>query len=265
MATEKKSGAEEPMVPSPDTFDFSEYVAGRSTFPKFPHTVYLDQDSGNALLGMYDECEKTAEEGKRVEEQLKFARGSVSRSFVDDDVENLEEQLASIRARAEGLEEEKKRLEDKVRSTSMTLTFQVGNAEKLGSVSRAAEKEFVKKNGPGSDNDLEYMARRHKYVLSYQMAEYCVRVTSPDGREGSLPGVKDFIHLMDSLTPSESLRLAQAINSALDSSSTWADRLDAGFPGGGTDVEGSQMGSACSEVSEVVGDPSAGLADRRVD
>src|SRR5690606_41492742 len=42
-------------IPGPDTFSLADYIEGKSTFPSFTHTVYLDQESGTKLVQLADE------------------------------------------------------------------------------------------------------------------------------------------------------------------------------------------------------------------
>ncbi|MBD3004909.1 hypothetical protein [Streptomyces sp. 5-10] len=249
-------------VPGPDTFDFESYISGVSSFPKFKHTVYLDQENGVALLKVYDECEKIAERGKEIEAELDTRSEKSARSLVDDEIEELNEELETLRERAEELESRKLALEERVKLSALTFHFQVGTAQKLGSVVRQAEKEYHKKHGRGSDDDLEYMAGKFRYQLEAQLEAYCTGITLADGKRMDPPGRAGFSRLLDSLITSESARLMSALNENLDSSATWADRLDAGFPGGGSDVDGQPVGASGDPDGKVVESPPADPADR---
>lgn len=249
-------------TPSPDTFDFEEYISGTSTFPEFTHTAYLDQASGMALVKAADRYEELASRAKEIQRRQRILNETVTRSLVDEDMDELTEELTGLEAQLAELETEIAELEEKVKQSGISLTFQVGTAEKLGSVVRAAEKEFVKKNGRGSNDDLDYITRKGKHILCAQLVAYCTQVTLPDGREIDPPDRYGFVHLIDRLIASESTRLMTALNEYLDSSVTWADRIDAGFPGGSADVARVPVGGAGSEDGESVDDTPSDAPDR---
>jgi hypothetical protein len=130
-----------------------------------------------------------------------------------------------------------KQLEADIKKTSMTLTFQLDNIDKLTSVARGAERAFIKKHGKGhGEDDFNHLSLRARYVLLAQLDEFCVGIVSASGNPIEKPSPQGFGVMLDRLIPSESVRLLQALNKGLDSSATWASRIDAGFPGGGSDM-----------------------------
>lgn len=228
-----------PTGPDPATFDFMAYIAGNSTFPEFAHTVYLDQANGialNEVAAEYDKLASRAKEIQKVQEQI--AESSV-RSLVDEQAEELTEELRQIEEQCTALEPQVAELEKKIRASSMTLHFQAGTAQKLGQVVRQAEKEYHKKHGKKDENDVEYVTGKSRYVLAAQLTAYCVKVSLPDGRTAPAPDRDGFEKLLDSLITSETVRLMTTLNKSLDASVDWAERIDAGFPGG-RDEQGQQ-------------------------
>lgn len=216
----------------PSNFDFAAYVAGKSKFPKFSHTVYLDQEGGIELhraSERYDEIAGRAREIIRAQERLSELP---NRSLVDTESEDLSEELSKIESECRELEPKIEKLRNQVISSCLTLKFQSGTAEKLGRVVRNAEKEFHKKHGKKDDSDVEYITARSKALVSAQLAAYCIGVTLSDGTEQDKPDQSEFNALLDSLISSESVRLMTTLNKNLDSSADWANRIDAGFPGG---------------------------------
>lgn len=222
--------------PSQETFSFESYISGHSTFPSFDHTVYLDQARGYALQELIETYEElTAKRTKLLEDQESpRSRGaSLVSDFAEniaDDIENIEAKLTDIGARMAVLETE-------IKKSSMTLTFQLSNIDKLTSVTRNAERAFLKKHGKGhGEEDFNHTTLRGRFVLLAQLDEFCVKVVSASGNPISKPSQEGFSLMLDRLVPSESVRLLIAINRGLDSSASWASRIDAGFPGGGADL-----------------------------
>lgn len=254
-----KTKAEE-NVPGPDTFDFDSYISGTSTFPEFSHTIYLDQASGIELARTADEYTALAKRGKAIERRRRVMSESTT-SLVDDEWEKLAAELEDITVKTDALEIRMKDLETKVKASGLTLTFQVGTAQKLGKVVRRAEKEYQKKHGKGSNDDVEHLTNKGRYLLVAQLAAYCTKITLPDGTDQQPPSAEGFESLMDRLISSESARLMMALNKALDSSGEWADRVDAGFPGGSHDLGEESMGDSGSEDSEVLVDSSIDAPD----
>lgn len=246
MAVKVKAGDEAP-VPGPDTFSFDDYISGKSTFPEFSHTVYLDQATGIDLANAVDEYDALAKRGHGILRRQGAMAEMARASLVDDEVEKMAEELDDIESRTGELEKTIKSLEDKVKESGLTLVFQVGTAHKLGKVIRRAEREYNKRHGKGSDEDVEYVTGKGRHVLIAQLVAYCTKIVLPDGTEQKPPGEEGFGKLLDSLISSESVRLLVALNKSLDSSGKWAERVDAGFPGGGTDMGEVPLGGAGAE------------------
>lgn len=219
------------LVPGPGTFSFEDFVVGKSTFPKFRHKVYLDQAAGVKLQDLIDEAENIQLKIKRYESSRDLENRS-GLSMVDDsgmDISDLNDRLKAI-------EVEMVEVEKTIADTGLTLIFQVSTIDKLTSVVRDAEKAFTKKHGRGNEDDINHMSMRSRFVLLAQLAAYCVGVEDAHGNTAPTPDEKGFTLLLDRMISSESVRLLQAINKGLDSATTWAERVDAGFPGGGVVV-----------------------------
>lgn len=251
MAT-KSNAVTESGGSDPSEFDFNAYVAGASSFPKFSHTVYLDQDGGIELDRVSEEYDKLAERGREIIQTQERMADSPTRSLVDEEAEELSAELTKIERKCSELEPKIKDLHDRVASSALKLHFQSNTAQKLGQVIRQAEKNFHKKHGKKDDSDMEYVTARSKALLAAQLAAYCTGITLSDGTFQSSPDEGGFDTLLDSLISSESVRLMSTLNKHLDSSADWADRIDAGFPGG-RDEQGSQsVGYSNPEDSEGV-------------
>jgi hypothetical protein len=216
----------------PSNFDFNAYISGTATFPEFDHTVYLDQRSGIQLHELTERYDKLAERGREILRIRETMSESPTRSFVDDEAEQLTAELEEIEKVTAELAPKINEMEGRIRQSALKLVFQVGTPQKLGSVVRQAEKEFHKKHGRKDDSDLEYITARSKAILSAQLAAYCIKIVLADGREQDPPNADGFVKLLDSLISSESVRLMTTMNKSLDSSGDWADKIDAGFPGG---------------------------------
>ena len=73
----------------PGTFDFNAYISGVSTFPEFQHVVFLDQKSGAELHSLSQEYDRLAERGKEIMRIQARMSDSSTRSFVDEEAEEL--------------------------------------------------------------------------------------------------------------------------------------------------------------------------------
>jgi hypothetical protein len=250
---------EHDMGPTRETFDFAAYVAGKSTFPTFDHTVYLDQHNGVALARAAEEYTKLAE---RIQEIGRIRAAMAEQAYtplVSQEAEELADELGEAEERIGELEQRIESLKKTVRESGLTLHLRVGTPQGLGKIVRTAEKQYHEKFGRKADDDPEYLSGKGIYVLAAQLAAYCTGIELPDGREQAAPDREGFLQLLDALISPESARLMQALNDALDSSATWADQIDAGFPGGGADVGGEPVGGLGAEGGPgVVSGPAAG-------
>lgn len=249
--------SENPAKPSRDNFDFSAYVQGKSTFPTFKHTVYLDQANGIALVKAADEYTELAERVKEIEKIRNAMSEQAYTPLVSDEADELYVEQEEKEARIAELDGRISDLKEKVYQSGLTLHFQVGTADRLAEIVRKAEKEFLKTNKRGSDDDPEYMTKKAKFVLARQLGSYCTEVELPDGTKQDPPGVEGFTSLLNALISSESVRLLSKLNEALDSSVTWEHHVDAGFPRGGSDVAGEPVGGLGAEDGKVLVDPAA--------
>jgi hypothetical protein len=261
--SKKKSGAleSEAPIPGPDTFDFEAYISGLSTFPSFKHVAYLDQASGMALASAAEEYEALAKRGREILRRQR-AIGEVSvRSLVDQEEDELASELAEIQEKTSRLEEQISSLEERVKKSAMTFSFQVGTPDKLNSIIRRAQRESVERYRSIADED-ERDALIQRHVMAAQLAEFCTEVVLPDGPVHGPPSVDGFHKLFDSLIASEAIRLMNAHTKHLDSSTSWADRLDAGFPGGVPHVAEESVGSPSDPDRKSLGGAPADATDR---
>lgn len=251
MTKHDQAGAADRAV-SPSAFDFNAYISGQSTFPQFTHTVFLDQRSGIELHQLSKEYDKHAERGREILQIQSNMSESSTRSFVDSEAEELSDELNEIERVTAELAPQINELEKKIRQSSLKMVFQVGTAQKLGQVVRQAEKEFHKKNGRKEDTDIEYVTSKAKAILVAQLTAYCVKIVLPDGTEQDPPNGEGFTQLLDSLISSESVRLMTTLNNSLDSSSDWAEKIDAGFPGGRDEPRGELLAHPGDENGPVL-------------
>lgn len=230
--TEQHQGGAADRAADPSVFDFNAYISGTATFPEFEHTVYLDQRSGIDLYELSQEYDKHAERGREIMRIQANMAESSTRSFVDEEAEDLAAELEKIEKVTAELAPKINALERKIRQSALKLVFQGGTAQKLGAVVRQAEKEFHKKHGRKDDTDLEYLTAKSKAILAAQLTAYCTKIVLADGTEQDPPNSVGFMQLLDALISSESVRLMATLNKSLDSSADWAEKVDAGFPGG---------------------------------
>jgi hypothetical protein len=240
-------------VPSRKTFNFTAFLEKKATFPTFKHTVYTDQESGLKLAAAIDAYEDLESRYKAVTSAQQRMNEDPGRSLVDDDYAKLTEDLDRIEEKKQALDGEIPALEKKVYESGLILTFQGNTAPHLTGVVMNAEKAYIKRYGKGKNDDYEYTTGKAQAVLIAQIAAYCTAIQPVGDEEQDPPGPEGFAELMAALIPSESVRLMTSLNRALDSSSAWADRVDAGFPGRGNDLGGKPVDSPRPENSQVVG------------
>lgn len=252
--------------PGPDTFNFEDYLEGISTFPVFDHTAYLDQRSGAELGKVFEEIEgilgEQADLDKRIERRLQQS----ANSFVDAALDDMQEQRVELEKRLKDLLDQRDVLNEKIKTSALVLTFQVKTPEELGTVSREATRQFHKENTKyhknASEDDLDYMTARSRYMLTAQIAHFCTGMRLSDGRQVPPPTRQGANKLLGSLISSEMMRLMESVSTGLSASQEWASKLDAGFPGRGPDMEDVSLGPDGSEGGEVVGLAPVDDADR---
>jgi hypothetical protein len=245
----------------PSTFDFNAYIAGTATFPEFRHTVYLNQRDGSALHELTEEYDQLANRGREIMATQARISENVTRSFVDEEAEELASELTQIEERTAFLAPQINELRKRIQDSALVLVFQAGTAQKLGSTVRQAEKEFHKKHGRKDDSDIEYITAKSRAVLGAQLTAYCTKVILPDGREQDPPNAQGFLKLLDSLISSESVRLMTTLNKSLDASADWAQKIDAGFPGRRAEPSGESVDGLGAEDLSFLVDSSADASD----
>lgn len=239
--------------PGPDNFSFEDYLEGVSTFPVFEHTAYMDQRSGAELALVMERLDALTTELGNTESLIKRRTQSSSNSFVDAVLDGLNEKKEELEAQFAELGTEYDALRDKVIKSGVTLVFQVKTPEELGTVTREATRNFHKENkqfSNPSEEDLDYITARSRYTLTAQIAHFCTSVKLPDGREVPSPTRQGAEKLLRSLISSEVMRLMESVGTGLSASRDWANKLDAGFPGRGPDVEEVSLGEADPEDGE---------------
>jgi hypothetical protein len=253
--------------PGPDNFSFEDYLEGISTFPVFKHTAYLDQRSGAELAAVLNEIDELIEEQTRIEKRIELRTQQAVNSFVDATLDGLTEERSSVEDRLGKLDQRANVLRKKIQSSSLVLTFQVKTPEELGNVTREATRKFHRENQQyknASEDDLDYMTARTRFMLTAQIAHFCTDVTLPDGRTVASPTQSQAELLLSKLISSEMMRLMESVATGLSASQEWADKLDAGFPGGGADMEDVELGAHGAEDGEVVGPSTHDDADGKV-
>lgn len=241
--------------PGPDNFSFEDYLEGNSTFPVFEHTAYLDQRSGAELGGVLEELEGLVESLERVEKDIRKRTETSANSFVDSVLDALQEERTELEEKIDTLSGQVDELKTKIVKSGITLVFQVKTPEELGTITREATRRFHKENPnykDASENDLDYITARSRYTLTAQISHFCIEVKLPDGRTVPPPSRSGADLLLKKLISSETMRLMESVGTGLSASRDWADKLDAGFPGRGPDVEEISMGEAPAEDGTVV-------------
>lgn len=241
--------------PGPDNFSFEDYLEGNSTFPVFEHTVYLNQKSGAELGALYEEMNELVSQLEAVEKQVKRHNENAGNSFVDSALDNLLERKEALEGQIGKLDARCDELREEVLKTSVTLVFQVKTPEELGTITRDATRQFHKENPQfkeSNEKDLDYITAISRYSVTAQIAHFCTMLRLSDGSEKPPPTRKGADLLLKKLIASENMRLMEAMGTGLGASLEWADKLDAGFPGGSPDVEEVGVGEAPAEDGEIV-------------
>ena len=253
--SEKKSGFD--TKPGPDNFDLNKYIAAKSTFPVFDHRVFLDQEAGAELGDLDDHHASVLKkiENYREAQRLHLEGGDLS--LADDRLADIAVAIDECEQELERLAPLMSELREKILATSLVLHFKAGTPQKYGKVLRQAEKEYTKAHGKVDENDVEHITGRTRNMLVHQLAAYCVKVETSDGVKHDPLDVEGFGNLVDSLISSETMRLLTEMNKGLDASNDWASRVDAGFPGGGTDVGSEPVGRSGAEDGALLGGYSA--------
>lgn len=253
--------------PGPDTFDFEAWLDDKSTFPVFDHTAYVDQRSGSELARVYEEIEELVSEQTDLEKRIEARTQKPTNAFVDGLLDSMLDEREKIDVSLQELLERSDALKEKIRASSLTLVFQVKTPEEMGSITREATREFHKTSKQyakgGNEDDLDYITARSRYLLTAQIAHFCTGMKMPDGREVPSPSRQGAEKLLASLITSEMLRLMESVATGLSASQDWADKLDAGFPGRGADVEDVELDQDGAEDGEVVGSSTLDDADRQ--
>ena len=251
---------EKPKVPGKGTFNFKDYIAGKSTFPLIKHTVYLNQAAGFELLRLQEEYTQLAERGKMLQGIQEQASSSGSMSLVDSAFEKQMEELQSIIERTDAIDEQMQELQKEYLESGMTIHFRAGAPQKLVKTLTKAEKEYKRLNGPEpEESDLEYIALKGAFVVAAQLADYTIAVydakegeESDDNKWPVVPTRDEFLELMENLIPAESNALINKVREATDASVSWASQIDAGFPGRGADLGRLPLGGPRSENRPVL-------------
>jgi chaperonin cofactor prefoldin len=254
--------------PGPESFNFEDYLEGKATFPVFEHTAYLDQRSGAELGTVLDDLEALAQQHDVVEKLIRKRSETSANSFVDSVMDDFQEQRETLESEIKVLASTRDELQNKIVKSGITLAFQVKTPEELGSVTREATRQFHKDNPHFkgiNEDDLDYITARSRYTLAAQISHFCTEMRLPDGRVVPSPTRAGADSLLKKLISSEMMRLMESVGTGLSASRDWADKIDAGFPGGGADVEEVVLGTPPSENSEVVGGSASDDADRQVD
>lgn len=251
--------------PGPDNFSFEDYLEGNSTFPVFEHTAYLDQKSGAELATVEDELEELVKQLEQVGKSIRKRTETSANSFVDSVLDGYQEEQEKLESEVKSLLERRDSLRKKIFETSVTLVFQVKTPEELGSVTREATRQFHKDNQQykgASEDDLDYITARSRYTLTAQISHFCIEMRVPGRKQPVPPPTRQGAELLlRKLISSEMLRLMESVGTGLSASRDWADKIDAGFPGGGADVEEVRLGPVDGEDRESLGNDSDDDAD----
>lgn len=253
--------------PGPDTFNFETWLEGEATFPVFEHTVYLNQKAGAELAQVESEVEELTREQNSLDKRIEAHGRQGASAFVDVERDALLAERDKLEAHLVKLLAKRDELFDAIKKSAITLTFEVKTPEELGRITREATRQFHQENTQfkgAKEDDLDYITARSRYMLAAQIAHFCTKMyLHKVDREVPPPSVKDANALINKLISSEMMRLMESVGNGLNAAQDWADKIDAGFPGGSPDVEDVRLDQDGAEGSEVVGSASADDADRQ--
>lgn len=251
--------------PGPDTFNFDAYLEGKSTFPTFKHTAYLDQEAGSQLGAVLDELETLIARQEQTERRIKARTEESSNAFVDPLLDELVEEREEISTLIGEALVQRGELNQTIVDSALTLVFQVKTAEELGTVTREATRKFRKENPQyrnTDENDLDYLTARSRYTVTAQIAHFCTSMLDSKGRKAPAPTQAQADALLTRLISSEMMRLMESVGTGLSASRDWANKIDAGFPGGSADVEDLSLDQIPAEDGESLERSAPDDADR---
>lgn len=253
--------------PGPDNFDFEAWLEGEATFPVFTHTAYLNQLAGAELARVEEELEELASEQMNLDKRIEVHGQQSATAFVDIDRDRLLAERDQLEAHLVKLTAKREELREAILKSAITFTFQVKTPEELGRVTREATRKFHQENTQfkgAKEDDLDYITARSRYMLAAQIAHFCTEMLlHKDGRRVPPPSLSGANAFLGKLISSEMMRLMEAVGTGLNAAQDWADKIDAGFPGGGSDVEEVRLDQNGAEGGEVLGLASADDADGR--
>lgn len=253
--------------PGPDTFDFEAWLDEESTFPIFKHTAYLNQKAGAEYAMLAEELEELIASKVNLDQQIENRQKSSANSFVDATLDAMNNDREDVSEKIDALQLELGELADQIKKSAVTLTFQVKTPEELGSVTREATRQFHKENPKykgASDDDLDYLTARTRYMLTAQIAHFCSGMKlHRDNRDVPPPTRQGADKLLTKLISSEMMRLMERMGQGLSDSRDWAEKIDAGFPGRGSDVEEVILGEADIEGGSILGSGPSDDVDRQ--
>lgn len=253
--------------PGPDNFDFEAWLDDESTFPVFNHKVFVDQKAGAEYAALDGELEELSQLKINLDAQIENRLKASANSFVDATLDRLHEERDEVEAEIEEAVKGLKELAAQINRTAITMHFQVKTPEELGTVTREATRQFHKENAKfknANEEDLDYITARSRYMLTAQIAHFCTGMTlHKEDRKVGPPTRQGADKLMTKLVSTEMMRLMEAMGRGLSDSRDWANKIDAGFPGGSPDVEEVSLGEAGLEDRPILGGSSPDHADRQ--
>lgn len=240
--------------PGPDNWDFETWLDDESTFPVFKHTVYLNQKAGAEYAILDNELDELVQLKNTLEAQIENRQKASANSFVDATLDRLTDEREEVEAEIEEAQKGLGELVGQIKKSAVTLHFQVKTPEELGSVTREANRQFHKENPKfknANEEDLDYITARSRYMLTAQIEHFATGMTiHKTNRDVPPPTRQGADKLMGKLISTEMMRLMEAMGKGLSDSRDWANKIDAGFPGGGPDVEEVGLGEVAAENSE---------------
>lgn len=228
MQADTENGLHVPSdVPSQETFDLDDFIMEKSTVPIVGVTVFFDADGG---VQLEDAQDKLAE----AEQQLAMLETMPNPILAVGEANPLLEAKMQAEAQQASAQADIKQLTERVLGSALYLEFQVKEAAQVLDSQQTAREAL-----PEDYEESMAASKVQAHFLDYCAAATCVRITNV--KQQTIEGpftVEKISNLRNKLIQTEGNKMMAAMNKAIGVSSSWSDKLDAGFPGRSADVDG---------------------------
>lgn len=213
--------------PNQNTFSLDDFIQEKSTVPTVGVTVFFDADGGMQL----EDAQNALDEAQQHLAVLETMQNPVLAVGEENPLLNAKNEAEAKQAAAQ---KQIDALTERVLSSALYIEFQVKDAKQVVDSQQAAREAL-----PEDYEESMAASKIQAHFLDYCAAAVCIRMTNV--RQQTIEGpftVETMSNLRNKLIQTEGNKLMAAMNKAIGVSSSWSEKLDAGFPGGSTHVAG---------------------------